>query len=297
MISVIIPFKDEAESLPVLLPLLQKNLEKTGSDYEVLLISNGSTDDWEKNVQLPSDKFKTFSLRRADKGRALRRGLARSTGDVVVFMDADLEDDPADLAKFHAKIDEGYDFVNGWRKHRKHTWDKIIPSYIGNVLIIRSILRTGFHDVNCGYKMFKRECLQDVVLYGDNFRFLPLVVEKFGFRTTEVIVTHKNRRFGKSKYGFFNRLTVFADILTAYFIFRFSQKPLHFFAAIGMFPFVAGSLLLITLTAERLFYGVELHDRPIVWAAILLIIVGLQIIMTGVIAELMVFLFKKGQRA
>jgi glycosyltransferase involved in cell wall biosynthesis len=297
MISVIIPFKDEAESLPVLLPLLQKNLEKTGSDYEVLLISNGSTDDWGKNLQLPNDKFKTFSLRRADKGRALRRGLARSTGDVVVFMDADLEDDPADLAKFYAKINEGYDFVNGWRKHRKHTWDKIIPSYIGNVLIIRSILRTGFHDVNCGYKMFKRECLQDVVLYGDNFRFLPLVVEKFGFRTTEVVVTHKNRRFGKSKYGFFNRLTVFADILTAYFIFRFSQKPLHFFAAIGMFPFVVGSLLLIILTAERLFYGVELHDRPIVWAAILLIIVGLQIIMTGVIAELMVFLFKKGQRA
>jgi predicted membrane protein len=123
------------------------------------------------------------------------------------------------------------------------------------------------------------------------------VVEKFGFRTAEVIVTHKNRLYGKSKYGFFNRLTVFADILTAYFIFRFSQKPLHFFAAIGMLPFVIGSFLIVVLGIQRIFYGVELHDKPIVWAAILLVIIGLQIIMTGVIAELMVFLFKKGQRS
>jgi len=297
MISVIIPFKDEAESLPVLVKLLQKNLEKLNTDYEVLLVSNGSTDDWEKRLTFPNDKFKKFSLRRADKGRALRRGIARSSGDIVAFMDADLEDDPADLPKFYEKIQEGADFVNGWRKNRNHSWDRNLPSYIGNVLIIRSFLRTGFHDVNCGFKMFRRECLQDVVLYGDNFRFLPLVVEKFGFRTAEVVVTHKNRLYGKSKYGFFNRLTVFADILTAYFIFRFSQKPLHFFAAIGMLPFVIGSALIFILGFERIFYGVELHDRPIVWAAILLIIVGLQIIMTGVIAELMVFLFKKGQRS
>ena len=297
MISVIIPFKDEAESLPVLVKLLQKNLEKLETDYEVLLISNGSTDDWEKTLVLPNDKFKTFSLRRADKGRALRRGIAKSNGDIVAFMDADLEDDPADLSKFYEKIKEGADFVNGWRKQRHHSWDRNLPSYIGNYLIIRSFLRTGFHDVNCGFKMFKRECLQDVVLYGDNFRFLPLVVEKFGFRTAEVIVTHKNRLYGKSKYGFFNRLTVFADILTAYFIFRFSQKPLHFFAAIGMLPFVIGSLLIVVLGIQRIFYGVELHDKPIVWAAILLVIIGLQIIMTGVIAELMVFLFKKGQRS
>lgn len=297
MISVIIPFKDEAESLPVLLPLVQKNLDALETDYEVLLVSNGSNDSWEKDLQLPNEKFKTFSLRRPDKGRALRRGLARSTGDIVAFMDADLEDDPADLKKFYTKIQEGHDFVNGWRRHRKHTWDKIVPSYIGNVLILQTLLRTKFHDVNCGFKMFRRECLHDVVLYGDNFRFLPLVVEKFGFRTAEVVVTHKNRLFGKSKYGFLNRLTVFADILTAYFIFRFSQKPLHFFAAIGMTPLVIGMALVVILTIQRLFFGVELHNRPIVWGAILLVIVGLQIIMTGVIAELMVFLFKKGQRS
>ncbi len=296
MISVIIPFKDEADSLPVLVDLLQENLEKLHTDYEVLLMSNGSTDDWEKKLTLPNEKFKTFSLRMADKGRALRRGIAKSTGDIVVFMDADLEDDPGDLAKFYEKIQEGTDFVNGWRKERHHSLDRNLPSLIGNYLIIRSFLRTSFHDVNCGFKMFRRECLQDVVLYGDNFRFLPLVVEKFGFRTTEVVVKHKNRLYGKSKFGFFNRLTVFADILTAYFIFRFSQKPLHFFGAIGVLPFVLGSAIIVILTFERIFLGVELHDRPIVWGAILLIIVGLQIVMTGVIAELMVFLFKKGQR-
>ncbi len=296
MISVIIPFKDEADSLPVLVNLLKENLEKLNTEYEVLLISNGSTDDWEQKLTLPNDKFKTFSLRRADKGRALRRGIAKSTGDIITFMDADLEDDPGDLAKFYEKIQEGADFVNGWRRERHHSLDRNLPSLIGNYLIIRSFLRTGFHDVNCGFKMFRRECLQDVVLYGDNFRFLPLVVEKFGFRTTEVVVKHKNRLYGKSKFGFFNRLTVFADILTAYFIFRFSQKPLHFFGAIGILPFVSGLVIILILTFERIFLGVELHERPIVWGAILLIIVGLQIVMTGVIAELMVFLFKKGQR-
>ena len=296
MISVIIPFKDEADSLPVLVKLLQENLAKLNTDYEVLLMSNGSTDDWEKKLTLPNDKFKTFALRMGDKGRALRRGIAKSSGDIIAFMDADLEDDPADLPKFYSKIQEGADFVNGWRRERHHSLDRNLPSLIGNYLIIRSFLKTGFHDVNCGFKMFRRECLQDVVLYGDNFRFLPLVVEKFGFRTAEVVVKHKNRLYGKSKFGFFNRLTVFADILTAYFIFRFSQKPLHFFGAIGILPFVLGSCIILVLTFERIFMGVELHDRPIVWGAILLIIVGLQIVMTGVIAELMVFLFKKGQR-
>jgi len=297
MISVIVPFKDEAESLRVLLPALAKYVGELGEEYEVLLVSNGSTDGWEQNVPMPNERFKKFSYRKPDKGRALRRGIAKSSGDILLFMDADLEDEPADIHKFYAKIKQGYDFVNGWRKSRKHSWDKIIPSCIGNTVILRGMLGTKFHDINCGFKMFKRECLQDVVLYGDNFRFLPFVVEKSGFKTTEVVVTHRNRKFGKSKYGFFNRLTVFADILTAYFIFRFAQKPLHFFGAIGMVPLTFGTILLLGLTIQRLFYAVMLHDRPILWGSILLIIVGLQIITTGVIAELMVYLFKKGQRS
>lgn len=295
MISVIIPFRNEAESLPKLLPLLQKNLEQLPTDYEVILVSNGSTDNWQQNLVLPNEKFKLYTLRRGDKGRALRRGIAKSTGDVVVFMDADLEDDPADLPKFYAKIQEGYDFVNGWRKNRRHSWDKVIPSYVGNVIILQKLLGSKYHDINCGFKMFTRACLKDVVLYGDNFRFLPLVVEKFGFRTTEVVVSHKNRKFGKSKYGFFNRLTVFADILTSYFIFRFAQKPLHFFGAIGLGPFILGLVITAWLTIERLFFGVLLKDRPLLYGGILLILVGLQIILTGVIAELNVFLHRKEQ--
>lgn len=293
MISVIIPFKDEAESLPVLLPLLQEQLEKVGQEYEVVLVSNGSTDNWEQSLTLPNDKFKLFKLRRGDKGRALRRGLAKSTGDIIVFMDADLEDDPHDLPKFYEKIQEGYEFVNGWRKNRRHTWDRVLPSFIGNVVILQKLLGSKFHDINCGFKMFKRECLKDVVLYGDNFRFLPLVVEKLQFKTTEVIVTHKNRKFGKSKYGFLNRLTVFADILTAYFIFRFAQKPLHFFGAVGLIPFVLGILITLWLTIERLFMGILLKDRPLLYGGILLILVGLQIILTGVVGELTVFLHRK----
>lgn len=293
MISVIIPFKDEAESLCELIPLLDRTLQSIDSNYEVILVSNGSTDNWEKIVHLPNDKFRMMTLRRADKGRALRRGIAKSTGDIIVFMDADLEDDPHNLQQFYSKIKEGYEFVNGYRKDRRHSWDRVLPSFIGNVLILQKFLGSKFHDINCGFKMFKRECLQDVVLYGDNFRFLPLVVEKMGYRTTEVVVSHKNRLHGKSKYGFFNRLTVFADILTAYFIYRFSQKPLHFFGAIGIAPLLLGLVITIFLAIERIFFGVLLKDRPLLIAGILLVMVGLQIVLTGVIAELTVFLHRK----
>ena len=296
MISVIGPFKNEAENLQKLVPMLKTELDALGEPYEVMLVQNGSTEDWQKYLTLPSENFKVITLRRGDKGRALRRGIAKTTGDIILFMDTDMEDDPRDISKFYAKIKEGYDFVNGWRKNRRHTWDKVVPSFIGNTVVLRWMLGSKYHDINCGFKMFRRECLKDVVLYGDNFRFLPLFVEKLAFRTTEVVVTHKNRMHGKSNYGFLNRLTVFADILTAYFIYRFSQKPLHFFAGIGLLPFVMGVVITGWLFIERLFFGVMLKDRPLVFGGILLILVGLQVILTGVIAELQVYLSRKGMR-
>ncbi|MFO0703788.1 MAG: glycosyltransferase [Patescibacteria group bacterium] len=296
MLSVIIPFKDEAENLNKLSQLLKAELDTLGQPYEVVLVQNGSTDDWQKSYTPPADNFRVLSLRRGDKGRALRRGVAKSTGDIILFMDADLEDNPHDISKFYAKINEGFDFVNGWRKNRKHTIDKLIPSFIGNVVILRWMLGSKYHDINCGFKMFRRDCLKDVVLYGDNFRFLPLIVEKLAYKTTEVPVAHKNREHGKSKYGFLNRITVFADILTAYFIYRFAQKPLHFFAAIGVAPFVIGVIITVWLFIERVFFGVLLKDRPLVFGGILLILVGLQIILTGIIAELQVYLSRKGMR-
>lgn len=293
MISVIIPFKDESQSLQVLLPQLDAQLIALGEPYEVHLVSNGSRDDWESRLELPSPSYITHRLRRADKGRALRRGLDRSTGDVILLMDGDLEDDPRDIPKLYAQIKAGYDFVNGWRRDRRHEWHRVLPSFIGNTVMLRGLLGSSFHDVNCGFKMFRRVCLKDVVLYGDNFRFLPLVVEKLGFRTTEVVVRHKNRTYGRSKYGFFNRLTVFADILTSYFIFRFAQKPLHFFAPVGMVFLVPGLLITLWLTVERIATGALLKERPLLLGGILLIVVGLQIVMTGIIGELIVYTSKK----
>jgi glycosyltransferase involved in cell wall biosynthesis len=297
MISVIGPFKNEAENLKKLVPLLKDQLDALGEAYEVLLVQNGSNQKVDDFLTLPSDNFKILTLRRGDKGRALRRGLAKSTGDIVLFMDTDLEDDPRDIPLFYAKIKDGYDFVNGWRKNRRHSFTKIIPSFIGNKVILRGLLGSKFHDINCGFKMFRRECLKDVVLYGDNFRFLPFFVEKLAFKTTEVAVRHRNREHGKSSYGFLNRITVFADILTAYFIYKFAQKPLHFFAGIGMVPFVIGVSIVFWLAVERIFYNILLKDRPLLFGGILLVLVGLQIIMTGIIAEFMLYLSKKGARS
>jgi glycosyltransferase involved in cell wall biosynthesis len=293
MISVIIPFKNEVENLIVLLPRLQQELDRIREPYEVYLIDNGSDDKWQQKVIAPNAHFYFHTQRRADKGRALRRGIAKTTGEIILFMDADLEDDPADIPHFYAAIQDGADFVNGWRKHRRHEWYRVLPSFIGNSLILRGFLGSMLHDVNCGFKMFRRSCLKDVVLYGDNFRFMPLVIEKLGYRVVEVIVHHVHRVHGVSKYGFVNRLTIFADILTSYFIFRFAQKPLHFFGPIGMLFLMPGLFITIWLSWERLQYGVLLKDRPLLLGGILLVVVGLQIIMTGVIGELIVYAAKK----
>jgi glycosyltransferase involved in cell wall biosynthesis len=293
MISVIIPFKNEADNLPLLVDELRRSLDSLGQEYEVLLLDNGSTDQWQRRLTLPNDRFKVHSFRISDKGRTLRKGIRRSQGDVIVFMDADLQDDPDDLPRFWRKLQEGYEFVNGYRRRRKDNLIRTIPSRIGNRIILKYLLGSKFNDINCGYKMFRRECLDDVVLYGDNFRFLPLVVEKLGYKTTELEVRHHSRKHGVSKYGFFRRFTVFADILTAYFIFRFAQKPLHFFGAVGGSIFVVGVVITGWLTFERLFMGVLLRDRPLLLGGILLIILGVQIVMTGITAELIVYTSRK----
>jgi hypothetical protein len=207
-------------------------------------------------------------------------------------MDADLQDDPDELPAFIEKIKEGYDFVNGWRKKRNDNLIKTLPSYIGNRIILKNVLKSQYHDINCGFKAMRRDIMEEIVLYGDNFRFLPIAAEKQGFKTTEIPIKHHERHHGQSKYGFFKRFSIFADIFTAYFLFRFSEKPLHFFASVGGVFFLVGFAINLYLTVERLFFDALLVTRPLLQLGTLLIIVGIQIILTGVIAELVVYMHK-----
>lgn len=285
MISIIIPFYNERENLPILVDLLVKELKN--KEYEILLVDDGSTDNFQTNIKLLKHK------KRLGKGMALKTGIENSKGEIIVFMDADLQDDPADLEKFFRKIDEGNDFVNGIRINRhKENFLLEVYSFLAG-MFLKKFLNSPFTDINCGFKVFRRKVLKDFVFYGNNFRFFPLYVFYNGFKVGEIEVKNNPRKFGKSKFGPGKLFTGVFDTLTAYFLYRFSEKPLHFFGSIGSAVFSLGFLISLYLTIERLFFGVLLVTRPLLWLGILLIIIGIQIIMTGIIGELIVYLHKK----
>ena len=226
------------------------------------------------------------------KGQALKTGIENSIGDVIFFMDGDLQDDPRDIKRLLSKINEGYDLVNGIRTNRQENGLVKIYSKIAS-LFLKIFLHSPFTDINCGFKAFKREVLKDFNFYGNNFRFFPLATYLNGNKVSEISVTNNKRKFGETKFGKSKIFVGILDTLTAYFLFKFSEKPLHFFGMIGGALFSIGFLISIYLTIERLFFGVLLYQRPLLQLGILLIIVGIQVVMTGIIGELIVYLNKK----
>lgn len=291
MISIIIPFYNEAESIPVLVELLNSQLVKLKKEFEIILVDDGSEEiskikDQRSNIKLIHHR------KRLGKGEALKTGIENSSGDKIIFMDGDLQDDPSDLQNFLKKIDEGYDFVNGIREKRN---DNLLVKFYSSIVawFLKTFLNSPYTDINCGYKAFRKEVLKDFIFYGNNFRFFPLAVFYNGFMVTEINVQNNKRKFGKSKFGPSKLFTGLLDTLTAYFLFKFSEKPLHFFGTIGGITFLIGFLISLYLTIERLFFGVLLVTRPLLWLGILLIIIGIQVVMTGIIGELIVYLNKK----
>lgn len=294
MISIIIPFYNEKDSLPILFNRLIEWAQKLKKEYEIIFVDDGSTDNFQfsffnfqKNIRLIKHK------KRLGKGAALLSGFNASKGEVIVFMDADWQNDPADLPKFLMKIEEGFQLVNGWRKKRKDSFLKTFPSSVYNSFLLRLILQSKFHDVNCGFKAVKREVLEAIPLYADNYRLLPILAEREGFKTTEVTIAHHPRKYGQSKFGVWRLFFGLVDVLTYYFLLKYFEKPLHFFGMIGGSILGAGVLILLYLGIERLFFHHLLYRRPVLFLGMLLVIVGVQVIVTGFIGELIVYLNKK----
>jgi glycosyltransferase involved in cell wall biosynthesis len=225
------------------------------------------------------------------KGEALRTGVKHAKGDIITFMDGDLQDDPSDLKKFIQKINEGADLVNGIREKRKDSLLIKTYSFFANI-VLRSIFHSPFTDINCGFKMFKKETLIDFPLYGNNFRFFPLSVYYRGYAVAEVPVNNRKRLHGTSKFGPMKLFTGILDMVTAYFVYIFAERPLHFFGMIGGVLFLIGFLISLYLAFERIFFNVLLYRRPLLQLGIVLIIVGIQVVMTGLIGELIVYLNK-----
>ncbi len=292
MLSIIIPFYNEKENLPLLINSLKEELKKIKIKYEIIFVDDGSNDNYDKNLFNKKNLKLFFHHKRLGKGMALKTGINKNNGDLICFMDADLQDDPKDLKKFIDKINQGFDFVNGYRLKRQDSFLVKIYSKLAQ-LFLKKFLKSPYSDINCGFKMFKKEVIEDFIFYGNNFRFFPLYVYYQGFKVNEVVINNQPRRYGKTKFGKGKLIIGIFDTLTAYFLYKFSEKPLHFFGVVGGIFFIIGFLISLYLTIERLFFNVLLYRRPILFLGVLLIIVGVQIIMTGIIGELIVYLNKK----
>ncbi len=293
MLSIIIPFHNEKENLPILISQLHDALKNQA--YEIILVDDGSTDGSSAVIKNEVDEKKVILLkmgRQMGKGKALSVGLAQSQGINIVFMDADLQDDPADINHFVKKLSEGHDLVNGIRVNRKD--NLVIKLYSSSAgWFLKTFLRSPFTDINCGFKVFRKKLIKDITLYGNNFRFFPLAAFYEGYKVTEIPVNNRPRIHGTSKYGITKLFIGLIDMVSAYFLYKFAERPLHFFGFIGSIFFSVGALIIAIVTYQRIFEGILLYRRPALQYGILLFILGVQVIMTGILGELIVYLHNK----
>jgi glycosyltransferase involved in cell wall biosynthesis len=289
-LSVVVPVLNEEENIPSLHQRLTEALHHTGKSYEIIIIDDGSTDrsfEILSTLQAGDKHLRVVRFRRNyGQTAAFAAGFDRARGGVVITIDADLQNDPADIPALLAKLDEGYDVVSGWRANRQDRFlDRRLPSMIANGLIGWA---TGvrIHDYGCSLKAYRREVLADVQLYGELHRFLPALAHAAGARVTEIPVNHHPRRFGKSKYGLSRTLKVMLDILVVRFLMSYSARPIHIFGLLGLLSFLVGAVLLAYLAVVRLLLLQPIAERPLLLLAILLTMLGVQLVTTGLLAEL-----------
>ncbi len=299
MISIVVPLFNEQDSLEELVRQIQHAVAADGlGSYEVILIDDGSTDrSWsviEKMSQQHSMVHGIRFRRNFGKAAALAAGFSVAKGQSIVTMDADLQDDPKELVRLIENLGTEYDVVSGWKQTRYDPWHKRWPSLVFNG-ILRKFSRLHLHDFNCGLKAYRREVLDEVTLYGEMHRFIPVLAAARGFRVTEIAVQHHPRIHGVSKYGVSRILKGFLDLFTVVFLTRFRYRPQHLLGGIGLAACSLACILLIGLMAawavSRLNLGlqpVNLHERPLFYLSMVLFLLGTQMIGVGLLAELVV---------
>jgi glycosyltransferase involved in cell wall biosynthesis len=267
--------------------------------YEIVCVDDGSTDgssDLLKKLALENDNLSVLLLRRNyGQTAAMAAGFDYSRGNIIITMDGDLQNDPADIPKLLVKLDEGYDLVSGWRKHRKDNQiTRLLPSKIANWLIGR-VTGVDLHDYGCSLKAYRAEVVRDMNLYGELHRFLPALASIEGARITEIPVNHYARRFGQSKYGLGRTFRVIMDLVTVYFMKRFLTKPMYVFGLLGVLSMIAGFSLGLYLTILKFGFGQGIGDRPLLILAIVLFLTGVQLFCFGLLAELMMRTYHESQ--
>lgn len=288
-ISIVIPVYNEEESLPELKQAIVQALENKYS-FEIVFVDDGSHDlSWQQVQRLSEDDARVRGLALSHnygKSVALQAGFEIAEGRYIVTMDADLQDDPREVPEMVAMLEQGNDLVSGWKKERHDPLSKTIPSKFFN-FITRKVAGIELHDFNCGLKAYKAEVIQNIYLYGELHRYIPLLAKKEGFnRITEKVVKHHPRKYGKTKFGLSRFMNGFLDLITITFVQKYLQKPMHFFGTIGVLLFLLGSGINLYLVYVKYTTGAGIGDRPLLFLGILLMVLGVQLFSTGLLGEL-----------
>jgi len=298
MLSIVIPLFNEQPSLEILYQEIHAVAAANALEVEVIFVDDGSTDgSWETICQIVARDPRVRGIRfrrNFGKAAALSAGFSDAQGELILTLDADLQDDPHEIPRFLAAMQDGFDVLSGWKKIRHDPWTKVWPSRIFNWMV-RAATGVPLHDHNCGMKCYRREVFDEVRLYGELHRFVPVLAAARGFRVGELVVQHRPRRFGRSKYGGARFLKGFLDLLTVKFLTGFGQRPQHLLGSIGLTCFLIGLLGLLYLSGYWLTaqwmpqWGlVPLHQRPALIYSVALLLFGGQLLSIGVLAELMV---------
>jgi len=289
-LSIVLPVFNEAGALPGLHAELSSVLALPGKCYEIVAVDDGSRDESLavlKQLAQTDPHLTVIALRRNfGQTAAFAAGFDHSRGKVVITLDADGQNDPADIPKLLAKLDEGYDIVSGWRQNRKEPFFmRRLPSIAANWLISHGT-DVRLHDYGCSLKAYRSEIIKNIHLYGELHRFIPALASWMGVRIAEVTVNDRARQHGQSKYGIGRTTRVLFDLLTVGFLLSYSARPMQLFGLLGLTSFGAGTLIGLYLTVLKLLYRVSLSNRPLLWLAVLLIVIGVQFISMGLMAEL-----------
>jgi glycosyltransferase involved in cell wall biosynthesis len=298
-ISVVIPLYNEAESLPELTSWIGRVMDKHSFSYEIILVDDGSNDEsWEVIEQLKVENPAIVGIkfrRNYGKSAALNVGFEACQGDVVITMDADLQDSPDEIPELYRKIvEEKYDLVSGWKQKRHDPLSKTIPTKLFNLATRRMSGIYNLHDFNCGLKSYRKDVIKSIEVYGEMHRYIPVIAKWAGFKKIgEQVVEHRARKYGTTKFGFSRFINGFLDLLSIFFVGKFAKRPMHFFGTIGALSFLLGTIMALWIIVEKLYhitmhirYTREVVDQPLFYIALVAIIVGFQLFLTGFIAEL-----------
>lgn len=297
--SVVIPVYNEEESLAKFYRRLKEAMDKLGNNYEIIFIDDGSCDrsfSILKDLRLKDKQVKIVRFKRNfGQTAAIAAGFKYAKGNLVITLDADLQNDPRDIPKLVQKINDGYDLVSGWRKKRDDPFlTKKVPSWLANHFI-SYFTGVKLHDYGCTLKIYRKDIIKNLQLYGEMHRFIPALASWMGASIAEVPVRHFPRRYGHSKYGLSRTIRVILDLVTVKFLISYQSKPIYVFGSIGIFLVFAGGIAAVVTLSEKIFYGVWVHRNPMALLMVFFVILGIQFVMMGLLAEISIRTYHESQ--